>query len=79
LLTGPIQDGKDIQVQIDLDDTDLKPITVEAKVEWCSQRDEKTWIASLDFKPLNASDDEILMNFLEELKHRAPGNRPPQA
>ena len=78
MLTGPIQQDKEITVQIDLDDTDLHPIGVEASVDWCTQRDEKTWIASLTFKPLSPENDTILNAFLEELKHRAPGSRPPQ-
>lgn len=78
MLTGPIQEQKKISVQIDLDDTDLKPLAAEAVVEWCTQRDEKTWIASLDFTHMSEEDDVILRAFLAELKTRAPGSRPQQ-
>lgn len=76
MLTGPIESGREVDLQIDLDDTDMKPLSVEGTVEWCTQRDMKTWIASLNFKPLTPENDAILAAFLEDLKHRHPGNRP---
>jgi hypothetical protein len=76
MLTGPIDQDKEISLQIDLDDTDLQPMGVEATVDWCTRRDEKTWIASLTFKPLSQENDTILNAFLAELKFRVPGTRP---
>lgn len=76
VLTGPIQDNLEVSIQVDLDDTDLKPISIDATVDWCSRRDEKTWIASLSFKPLSQETDAVLAPFLEDLKYRVPGSRP---
>lgn len=76
MLTGPIDPGLDIDIQIALDDDDIQPMDVQATVEWCQRRDEKVWVASLEFKPLNPEKDAILAKFLEELKYRLPGSRP---
>ena len=76
ILTGPIESGIEINVQVDLDDDDLQPMDLEAVVEWCTQRDLKSWIASLDFKPLTSEKDQVMQDFLEELKYRVPGSRP---
>lgn len=76
MLGGDLAQGKELLVQIDLDDTDLPPIPVEASVDWCAQRDQKTWIASLTFKSLPAEQDTLLAEFLEGLKFRNPGERP---
>jgi hypothetical protein len=76
VLSGTIAEGKEISIQIDLDDTDLDPLTIDATVDWCSQRDEKNWIASLNFKPLSPATDAIMTAFLEDLKYRVPGSKP---
>jgi hypothetical protein len=76
VLTGPIAEALEISIQIDLDDTDLDPITIAATVDWCSRRDEKSWIASLSFKPLSEETDAIMTAFLEDLKYRVPGSKP---
>jgi len=72
MLTGPLDAGKAISLQIELDEVATVP--VDAVVEWCTQRDQKTWIASLHFKPLEPKHDAALGNFLETLKNRAPGH-----
>ena len=69
MLTGPLDAGKAIPLQIELDE--VATIPVEAIVEWCTQRDQKIWIASLHFKPLEPPHDAALANFLETLKKRA--------
>ncbi len=76
VLDGSINEGKQLILQIDLDDTDLPPIAVEAQVDWCTQRDKKSWIASLTFKPLPPEQDAQLADFLQGLKYRNPGERP---
>jgi len=73
MLIGPLEAGKAISLQLELDEVATVP--VEAVVEWCTQRDQKTWIASLHFKPLEPQHDAALGNFLESLKNRAPGHR----
>ena len=72
MLTGENPPGKDVKIEIELDE--IATVPVEATVEWCTQRDSKTWIASLNFKPLDPKHDEVLGQFLETLKHRAPGH-----
>ncbi|MBX3167345.1 MAG: PilZ domain-containing protein [Candidatus Eremiobacteraeota bacterium] len=72
MLTGEVQAGKDVHLEIELDEVATVP--VDATVEWCTQRDKKTWIASLNFKPLTPQADAALGQFLETLKHRAPGH-----
>lgn len=76
ILTGPVEPGIDIQVRLALDDDDVEPMELEATVEWCQQRDDKTWVSSLEFKPLSSDQDAILAKFLSELKYRLPGSRP---
>lgn len=75
ILTGPVQAGLETQVTVDLDDTDIEPFTVDAKVEWCIQREEKAWVCDLSFRPLPPEVDELMKAFLEKLKRRAPGSR----
>lgn len=75
ILTGPVQAGLETQVVIDLDDSDIEPFTVDAKIEWCMQREEKAWVADVSFHPLTPEIDEMLKTFLEKLKNRAPGSR----
>ncbi len=76
MLTGPVEPGLDVKIQLSLDDDELQPMDVEATVEWCQQRDMKTWVTSLAFKPLDEENDTILAKFLEDLKYRLPGSRP---
>lgn len=74
MLTGTVEAGTELSVQIDLDDTGIPPISADATVDWCTQRDMKTWIASLTFKPLSEAADSSLKEFLNDLKDRAPGS-----
>jgi hypothetical protein len=78
ILTGPVEPGIDIKISLLLDDEDLapSPMEISATVEWCQQRDEKTWVASLEFKPLTEEQDAVLAKFLADLKYRLPGSRP---
>lgn len=72
MLTGEVPAGKEVHLQIELDE--VATIPVDATVEWCTQRDKKTWIASLQFKPIEPKHDATLEQFLETLKFRAPGH-----
>lgn len=72
MLTGEVPPGKEVQLEIELDE--IATVPVDATVEWCTQRDKKTWIASLNFKPIDPKHDAVLEQFLETLKHRAPGH-----
>ncbi len=76
ILTGPVEPGIDINIRVSLDDEDVPPLEVSATVEWCQRRDEKTWVASLEFGKLTPEQDAMLAKFLEELKYRLPGSRP---
>ena len=73
MLSGPMDPGKKCELNIELDEVAIIP--VQATVEWCTQRDMKTWIASLDFEPIDPAHDEVFDQFLKNLKDRAPGLR----
>ena len=69
-LDGPVEEQKVIQVEVDLDDVELPPFPVQCLVEWCKQRDERTWVASLEFQNLSEEKQRDLKAFLDDQKDR---------
>lgn len=74
VLDGKVEPGLELTLFMDLDDTGMDPINIQAKVDWCKQRDDKFWIAHL--KVLGIQEDQIglLKQFLADLKGRKPGS-----
>lgn len=75
LLDGSVEVGIVVPVELDLDDTDLESLKFSAKVEWCRQRDDKVWVAQLEFLDMRPQQQDTLKTFLADLKNRAPGSR----
>jgi len=57
--------------KLDAEPPSWREALVAANPAW---GDKKTWIASLNFKPIDSKHDAVLEQFLETLKHRAPGH-----
>jgi len=71
VLDGQVQEGVEMTLQMDLDDPGLPPIDLEAKVDWCKQRDDKFWVAHLT---ITEAQRPVLKQFLADLKERRPGS-----
>lgn len=77
ILQGPLQEGKVIGVHLDLPN-DMPAIKIKATVEWCKEKDKKTYVASLLFSEMREEDRTALRNHLTALKtHRALQNDQP--
>lgn len=74
VLDGQVQEGVEMTLQMDLDDPGLPPISLEAKVEWCKQRDDRFWVAHLAITSISEAQRPVLKQFLADLKERRPGS-----
>lgn len=74
VLDGPVQEGLELTLHMDLDDPQLPPINIEARVEWCKQRDDKFWVAHLQVVSISDHDAPLLKQFLANLKNRKPNS-----
>jgi hypothetical protein len=74
VLHGQVQEGLQLTLHLDLDDPQAPPIDIEAKVDWCKQRDDKFWVARLSVISISDEQKPILKQFLADLKGRRPGS-----
>lgn len=74
VLDGQVQAGLELTLHMDLDDPQLPPINLEARVDWCKQRDDKFWVAHLSILSIPEAEKPKLKEFLANLKDRKPGS-----
>lgn len=74
VLDGAVKEGAEMTLHMDLDDPQLPPINIEAKVDWCKQRDDKYWVAHLSVLYIKDQEKTMLKQFLANLKNRAPNS-----
>lgn len=74
VLDGEVKAGLELTLHLDLDDPQLPPINIEARVDWCKQRDDKYWVAHLTVISMNEDEKPKLKQFLANLKDRKPGS-----
>lgn len=75
ILQGELPAGKVLQADLDLED-DRAPLRFQARVEWCKQRDKRTWVASLELSNLSEEDERDLRYHLAALKVNPALDRP---
>lgn len=74
VLDGPVNEGAEMTLHMDLDDPQLPPVNIEAKVDWCKQRDDKFWVAHLSVLYIADGAKSQLKQFLANLKNRTPNS-----
>ncbi len=74
VLDGEVKAGLELTLHMDLDDPQLPPINIEAKVDWCKQRDDKFWVAHLRVLSIPENERPKLKQFLANLKDRTPNS-----
>lgn len=72
---GPVDEGKEITLRMELDDARLPPLEFKARVIWCQPSDpsEKQYFLGVRFGELGEEQQDMLDKFLDEVRNTDQG------